>query len=264
MSAYLDKTNEDPAYVAGRVVAVIEKAQELAIGEVQSGVIKRHLGGVLASPNRSLVPLLKLALIAYIPKIEGYRAKFLDDLLGELHAQCPHGWPASLSTEGSGALLLGYFQQRAWLRDTHNLPLSAAHIHRTARGLWVRSKGEKRVAELLDKAEVRYVYEPRAVLDDGPDRFPDFFVPGASTRDAGSGAARNDVYVEYLGMSTPEYDRRWDAKLAQYKTKEITPAGGTAGRLVVIDDRDPAKRLDDPAILALLTPVLSSTQTLTT
>lgn len=106
-------------------------------------------------------------------------------------------------------------------------------IHRTARGLCVRSKSEVIIATALDTANIDYVYENKLIVEDGSYRYPDFYI-----EDAESGV----IFIwEHLGMlSQPKYRSRWKRKLAWYKAHGVLPiedGGGTAGSLIISRDQ---------------------------
>ena len=64
---------------------------------------------------------------------------------------------------------------------------------RTKDGTWVQSDGERRIAEVLATASIRYRYDERFRILDGYAIRPDFYLP------------ERDVYVEYWGMDTADY-----------------------------------------------------------
>jgi len=101
-------------------------------------------------------------------------------------------------------------------------------IHRTRKGVAVRSKSEVIVADTLESLGVSYEYEKVLAPPDDPKNFrlPDFTV-----------GYQGDVYYwEHLGMLTvPAYREGWEKKLAWYKsagfldrliTSEDSPDGG--------------------------------------
>ena len=104
-------------------------------------------------------------------------------------------------------------------------------IHRTSRGEMVRSKSEVIIADHLARRGVEYAYE-RPLTIGGVTKFPDFTV-----EDMESGVI---VYWEHCGMlHVPSYRRRWDEKVAWYKSNGILPredGGGTRGTLVITRD----------------------------
>lgn len=119
-------------------------------------------------------------------------------------------------------------------------------IHRTSRGDMVRSKSEVIIADHLARRAVEYSYE-RPLTIDGVTKFPDFTI-----EDMESGVT---VYWEHCGMlHVPSYRRRWEEKLAWYKSKGILPqdeGGGKAGTLVVTRD-EPNGSIDSAKITKLL------------
>ncbi|HEU0026794.1 MAG TPA: AAA family ATPase [Ktedonobacterales bacterium] len=98
-----------------------------------------------------------------------------------------------------------------------------ALIHRTSRGVAVRSKSEVIVADILDSLGASYEYEkPLRARDNPADfRLPDFTV-----------SYEGAVYFwEHLGMlALPSYRDAWERKRAWYE------ANGYAGRLIVSRD----------------------------
>ncbi len=66
----------------------------------------------------------------------------------------------------------------------------------TARGEQVRSKSEKILADLFNKYNIPYVYEPKLVLKNGRTIYPDFAVLNIRTRQT--------IYWEHLGLINME------------------------------------------------------------
>ncbi len=86
-------------------------------------------------------------------------------------------------------------------------------IHRTQKGLPVRSKSELLIAEALQSAGVGFEYEKALTLA-GQTRYPDFTV-----EDEISGRT---IYWEHLGMlDRPDYRASWERKLAWYRSNGI-------------------------------------------
>ena len=100
-------------------------------------------------------------------------------------------------------------------------------IHRTSKGLPVRSKSELIIAEALTHAGTAFSYEKTLTLG-GSTRYPDFTID-----DEISGRT---VYWEHLGMLEREdYRQSWAKKLAWYRANGVLPAeegGGPQGVLV--------------------------------
>ncbi len=113
-------------------------------------------------------------------------------------------------------------------------PYPDALIHRTSRGVAVRSKSEVIVADVLAFLGVSYTYEQplRARGDPADFRLPDFTV-----------SYEGEVYYwEHLGLlSLPSYREAWERKRAWYA------ANGYADRLIVSRD-GPDGSIDAEAI----------------
>ncbi len=102
-------------------------------------------------------------------------------------------------------------------------PHLEALIHRTRKGIAVRSKSEVVVADILDSLGISYEYEkPLQSLTDPRDfRLPDFTV-----------SFEGEVfYWEHLGMlDVPSYSEKWERKRKWYE------ANGFADRLITSQD----------------------------
>jgi hypothetical protein len=100
-------------------------------------------------------------------------------------------------------------------------------IHRTSKGLAVRSKSELLIAEALANAGIAFEYE-RALTLEGKTRYPDFTI-----EDDISGRT---IYWEHLGLLEREdYRQSWEKKLQWYRKNGVLLAkdgGGKAGMLV--------------------------------
>jgi predicted nuclease of restriction endonuclease-like RecB superfamily len=105
-------------------------------------------------------------------------------------------------------------------------------IHRTAKGLCVRSKSEVIIASELDHAGIEYIYEDKFFGQDGSVRYPDFVIDDSDTG--------KRYYWEHLGMlSNPNYKKRWERKLEWYRQQGILPVeegGGPHGTLITSMD----------------------------
>ena len=116
----MDPTNTNPGYLLGRLMAVIERIQEEALGQVNATVVDRFFSGACASPRSAFVRLDKTAL-HHIRKLRDPspgKAAFYKRLLDDLHTSfepADGGYPAYLSIEDQGLFVLGYHQMRHWL-----------------------------------------------------------------------------------------------------------------------------------------------------
>lgn len=112
--------------------------------------------------------------------------------------------------------------------------LESGLIHRTRKGIAVRSKSEVIIADLLFAKDIDFQYERALQVADGSWRSPDFTIEDDTT-----GVT---IYWEHLGMlQRPSYRRKWEQKLAWYKRNGILPqaeGGGPNGTLVTTEDGD--------------------------
>lgn len=108
----LNESYNHPAYVLGRLFAVLEKAQKEAIGENINATIKdRYFTSACAAPARVFPILLRLA-HHWTSKAEygGVSDRKIQDLLGMLEATA---FPSRLTLDEQGVFVLGYYHQRA-------------------------------------------------------------------------------------------------------------------------------------------------------
>jgi CRISPR-associated protein Csd1 len=109
----LNETSTIPAYVLGRLFAVLEKVQKEAIGEMNASIKDRYFTSACASPASVFPVLLRLSQ-HHIAKAEyGYTAdRRIQDLLNLLDAE-RQPFPSRLSLDEQGLFILGYYHQRA-------------------------------------------------------------------------------------------------------------------------------------------------------
>ena len=109
----LDITNTNPAYLLGRLFAVLEKAQEEAIPRANSGIRERFYASASATP-RTVFPIILRTFPHHLAKLDTPKEIFLSKLaqqvLDGLNAK--DGFPAHLNMEGQGLFAIGYYQQR--------------------------------------------------------------------------------------------------------------------------------------------------------
>jgi CRISPR-associated protein Csd1 len=119
ISAIMDPTNTQPGYLLGRLMAVIERLQQLALGDVNAGVVDRYFGAASATPRAVFVRLLKNARHharkAKDDPQKGGSARWLERQIDAIAAPFDpkqNGFPAWLDLEQQGLFVLGYHQQR--------------------------------------------------------------------------------------------------------------------------------------------------------
>ncbi len=108
----LNESYIHPAYVLGRLFAVLEKAQREAIGQNINATIKdRYFTSACAAPASVFPTLLRLS-HHWTTKAEhgGVSDRKIQDLLNLLEAK---SFPPRLSLDEQGVFVLGYYHQRA-------------------------------------------------------------------------------------------------------------------------------------------------------
>ena len=108
----LNESYTHPAYVLGRLFAVLEKAQKEAIGENINATIKdRYFTSACAAPASVFPTLLRIAHHwTTKAKYGGNSDGRIQGLLGMLEAKA---FPSRLSLDDQGVFVLGYYHQRA-------------------------------------------------------------------------------------------------------------------------------------------------------
>jgi CRISPR-associated protein Csd1 len=114
---HLDSNNREPAYLCGRLMAVLENAQQSAIPNVNTTVVDRFYGTASTAPASVFSRLLRgvqphLAKLqrdnrgAYVA-IQNRMEEILSGLPGD------RGFPRILTLQEQGMFALGYYHQRA-------------------------------------------------------------------------------------------------------------------------------------------------------
>lgn len=119
IGTYMDPTNTNPGYLCGRLMAIIERLQQVALGDVNANVIDRYFGAASATPRAVFVRLLRGAQnharkAQDEPKTRG-TVRWLKSQIDEISDRFDpkhNGFPAFLPLEDQGMFILGYHQQR--------------------------------------------------------------------------------------------------------------------------------------------------------
>ncbi len=141
----LEQDNMDPAYRCGRLLAVLESVQKLALGNPNATIVDRFFGTASSAPASVFGRLLRGAQ-AHLGKLERDRPgahaalqRRLEEILAGLQ-----GFPRTLTLEQQGLFSLGYYHQRAFDRSQ-------------AREAAERRRGEKLPGVASPEAETEYV-----------------------------------------------------------------------------------------------------------
>ena len=114
----LDPENPSTAYQLGRLFAVIERAQQEALGfDLNSTVVDRFYASASSTPARvfgSLMDGLRTHISAAHKLNKGW---WIDGTLNEIFLQLPPEIPKTLGIEDQCRFAVGYYHQRATKRD---------------------------------------------------------------------------------------------------------------------------------------------------
>lgn len=107
----LNEQSTIPAYLLGRLFAVLEKVQQEAIGDVNASIKDRYFTSACASPA-SVFPILLRLSQHHISKVGAYyHDKRIEDILNKLDVE-NNPMPSRLSLDEQGVFMLGYYHQR--------------------------------------------------------------------------------------------------------------------------------------------------------
>ena len=114
----MEPNNNSLGYVLGRLIAVIERMQQTALGDVNASVVDRFFSGASATP-RAVFPRLMKNLRHHARKAKDDdrtrgTAHWLERQTDEIAAKLTD-FPAHLDLEQQGLFVLGYHQMRHWL-----------------------------------------------------------------------------------------------------------------------------------------------------
>lgn len=109
----LSEESTNPAYLLGRLFAVLEKVQQDAIPNVKATIKDRYFTSACASPA-SVFPILLRLSQHHIAKAEyGYaRERQIQDIMNQLDID-QNPIPSRLTLDEQGVFILGYYHQRA-------------------------------------------------------------------------------------------------------------------------------------------------------
>lgn len=121
----LNEQSTNPAYLLGRLFAVLEKAQAEAIGDMNASIKDRYFTSACASPASVFPVLLRLSQ-HHISKAEyGYvNDRRIQDILNLLDVE-NNPIPTRLTLDQQGVFVLGYYHQRAHFYVSKNNHASA-------------------------------------------------------------------------------------------------------------------------------------------
>lgn len=110
----LDKESKNPAYLLGRMFAVLERIQYQALGDINAGIADRYYGSASAVPF-SVFPRLLVGARHHLSRLHKDKpglAVNLDKDLGEIISALPQNYPRHFSIDEQGRFSIGYYQQK--------------------------------------------------------------------------------------------------------------------------------------------------------
>lgn len=122
LTPMLDESNEEPGYLLGRLMSLLENLQQKALGyDVNSTIVDRYFGSASATPAVVFPRLLKGARY-HASKAKGGDAKTksaairIENDIDAVLAKMPANFPVWLNLKQQGLFVLGYHQQRGYRR----------------------------------------------------------------------------------------------------------------------------------------------------
>jgi CRISPR-associated protein Csd1 len=113
MNAELDEALNNPAYLSGRIMALLASIQEAALGKVGAGVVQRYYAAASATPALVLGRLVRTAQIAHLPKLDGGLQHFFESQMADTWGRLKLAPPTTLSLEEQTLFAMGYYHQQA-------------------------------------------------------------------------------------------------------------------------------------------------------
>lgn len=115
MKPYLNPDHPDPGYHCGRLLAVLARLQQAALGDVGAGVVQRFYPSASQTPGLTLGRLLGNAR-NHLGKLDGGLAWWFEERIAEIMGRLRDRIPRTLDLEAQGLFALGYYQQLADLK----------------------------------------------------------------------------------------------------------------------------------------------------
>ena len=112
MTESLNPECPDAAYLCGRLFAVFDRLQYLALGGVNAGVVERYYASASVTPSLVMGRLFRNAQF-HLAKAGGGVAENVRKDFEEIASALGQRFPATLDLEGQGRFALGYYHQKA-------------------------------------------------------------------------------------------------------------------------------------------------------
>lgn len=111
MTVALNRSNQDQAYLCGRLFAVLERIQEQAAeGKLNSTIKDRYFASATSKPASIFPTLIKLEQ-HHLKKIPEGSQNFYSRIISEIMDGLENEFPTLLSLTNQGKFIVGYYQQ---------------------------------------------------------------------------------------------------------------------------------------------------------
>lgn len=115
MTECLNAESRDPAYLCGRLLAVFDRLQYLALGGVNAGVVERYYASASTTPALVMGRVFRNAQF-HLAKAEAGVATNVGKDIEAITCTLGDRFPPTLDLEGQGRFALGYYHQKAEYR----------------------------------------------------------------------------------------------------------------------------------------------------
>lgn len=109
----LNETHPDAAYHCGRLLAILEKIQRAALGDINATVVDRFYGAACASPGSILGNLVNDAQSHLGKMRRGSGDGWAQRTLEEVQSAIGNEYPKTLTLQRQGLFALGFYHQKA-------------------------------------------------------------------------------------------------------------------------------------------------------
>jgi CRISPR-associated protein Csd1 len=134
MTEGLNRDEDRPAYLCGRLIALLEEAQYAALGNINSTIVDRYFGTASAAPASVFGRLLRGSQ-AHFQKLRKKNPGARENIergVEEILSRLPSSFPNTLTLEEQGVFAIGYYHQRADSRRRMNAAIDAKKAAKTA------------------------------------------------------------------------------------------------------------------------------------
>lgn len=120
ITMHLNEQNYDPAYVCGRLFAVLEKIQQdQANGKLSSTIKDSYFSSAASKPSSVLPKLVQLSQ-HHLDKLSEPARIYYNKLVGNIIDLLDDSFPQTLGLDGQGRFIIGYYQQNKALYTTNS------------------------------------------------------------------------------------------------------------------------------------------------